>query len=80
MLKLENIESKTHVLGIEPTGAVRVIDVETAGPDAVNVSYKLPSGQILQKTLFRADEERLSVFRDFINSLDLDDFERKSGN
>ena len=26
------------------------------------------------------DEERLSVFRDFINSLDLDDFERKSGN
>jgi superfamily II DNA or RNA helicase len=61
MLKLENIESKTHVLGIEPTGAVRVIDVEAAGPDAVNVSYKLPSGQILQKTLFRADEQRLSV-------------------
>jgi hypothetical protein len=30
MLKLENIESKTHVLGIEPTGAVRVIDVETS--------------------------------------------------
>ena len=26
------------------------------------------------------DEEQLSVFRDFINSLDLDDFERKSGN
>ena len=26
------------------------------------------------------NEEQLSVFRDFINSLDLDDFERKSGN
>ena len=26
------------------------------------------------------DEERLSVFRDFIDSLDLDDFDRKSGN
>lgn len=26
------------------------------------------------------DEERLSVFRDFINTLDLDDFDRKSGN
>lgn len=25
------------------------------------------------------DEERLSVFRDFINTLDLDDFDRKSG-
>ncbi|MCC7022184.1 MAG: bifunctional nuclease family protein [Thermomicrobiales bacterium] len=26
------------------------------------------------------DTERLSVFRDFINSLDLDDFDRKTGN
>lgn len=26
------------------------------------------------------DEERLSVFRDFINTLDLDDFDRKKGN
>jgi bifunctional DNase/RNase len=26
------------------------------------------------------DEERLSVFRDFINTLDLDDFDRKTGN
>jgi uncharacterized protein len=26
------------------------------------------------------DEERLSVFREFINTLDLDDFDRKSGN
>ena len=26
------------------------------------------------------DEERLSVFRDFINTLDLDDFDRKAGN
>ena len=28
----------------------------------------------------KIDEERLSVFRDFIDSLDLDDFDRKSGN
>jgi bifunctional DNase/RNase len=26
------------------------------------------------------DEERLSVFKEFINTLDLDDFERKRGN
>jgi bifunctional DNase/RNase len=26
------------------------------------------------------DEERLSVFRDFIDTLDLDDFDRKAGN
>lgn len=27
-----------------------------------------------------ADDERLSVFRDFINTLDLDDFDKKKGN
>ena len=27
-----------------------------------------------------ADDERLAVFRDFINTLDLDDFDRKKGN
>lgn len=60
-MRLEDIESKTHVRGIEPDVAVRVLDVEPAGPDAVNVSYKLPSGQLLQKTLFRADEAKLSL-------------------
>ena len=28
----------------------------------------------------RVDDERLSVFRDFINTLDLDEFDRKKGN
>lgn len=28
----------------------------------------------------RVDDERLSVFRDFINTLDLDDFDKKKGN
>jgi hypothetical protein len=40
-------------------------------------------GRASQPELERAegvDEERLSVFRDFIDSLDLDDFDRKSGN
>ncbi|MDP3151461.1 MAG: helicase-related protein [Archangium sp.] len=60
-MKLEDIETKTHVRGIEPDMAVRVLDVEPAGPDAVNVSYKLPSGQLLQKTLFREDEAQLEL-------------------
>jgi len=42
-----------------------------------------PLGESSPPELERAgdvDEERLSVFRDFINTLDLDDFDRKSGN
>ena len=55
-MKLEDLRAKAHVTGIEPGFAVRILDVDPAGPDAVNVSYKLPSGGLLQKTLFRADE------------------------
>lgn len=42
-----------------------------------------PDESTAQPELERAehvDEERLSVFRDFINTLDLDDFDRKTGN
>ncbi len=42
-----------------------------------------PSDSLAAPDLERAepvDEERLSVFRDFINTLDLDDFDRRSGN
>jgi bifunctional DNase/RNase len=37
-------------------------------------------GEEREATPRAADDERLSVFRDFINTLDLDDFDRKKGN
>src|ERR1043165_5172622 len=60
-MKREEIETKTLVAGIEPGVAVRILDVEAAGPDAVNVTYRLPDGRILPRTLFRTDEPGLSV-------------------
>ena len=61
MLKLEVLEVDTHVVGVEPSGQVKVLYVKKAGPDAVDVTYELLSGQVLKKTLFRADEAKLSV-------------------
>lgn len=61
MLKLEDLEVDTHVVGVEPTGQVKVLYVKKAGPDAVDVTYELLSGQVLKKTLFRTDEAKLSV-------------------
>jgi superfamily II DNA or RNA helicase len=60
-MKLEEIEPKAHVIGVEPGVAVRIVAVEPAGADAVNVTYRLPSGQILEKSVFRLDEAKLSV-------------------
>jgi bifunctional DNase/RNase len=46
-------------------------DVEEEGPSAPSLERSVSS---------TVDEERLSVFKEFINTLDLDDFDRKRGN
>ena len=56
MLKLEELQVDTHVAGIEPSGPVKVLYVKKAGDDAADVTYELLNGQVLKKTLFRADE------------------------
>jgi bifunctional DNase/RNase len=59
---------------MEKAGVMLSADDEGEGDaDAVSTQPDLERAE-------GVDEERLSVFRDFINSLDLDDFERKSGN
>ncbi len=60
-MKLDELQVDTQVLGIEPSDAVKVLYVKHAGADAVDVTYELHNGQVLKKTLFRADEEKLSV-------------------
>lgn len=60
-MKLEDLEVDTHVVGIEPAGAVKILYLKKAGADAVDVTYELLNGQVLKKTLFRADEGKLSV-------------------
>jgi uncharacterized protein len=59
---------------MEKAGVVLSSD-EDEGGDAEDAS-----GQPELERAEDVDEERLSVFRDFINTLDLDDFDRKSGN
>jgi SNF2 family DNA or RNA helicase len=61
MLKLADLEIDTHVAGIEAGGPVKVLYVKRAGDDAVDVTYELLNGQVLKKTLFRNDEDKLSL-------------------
>jgi SNF2 family DNA or RNA helicase len=61
MLKLEDLQVDTHVLGIEPLGPVQVLYIKRAGTEALDVTYELRSGEVLKKTLFRADEALLSL-------------------
>ena len=60
-MRLEDIRANAQVAGIEPGQIVRVISVEAVGHDAVTVYYKTQDGQVLERMLFRADEQKLSV-------------------
>lgn len=61
MLRLEDLQVDTHVAGIEPSGPVKLLYIKKAGEDAADVTYELLDGRVLKKTLFRADEAKLSV-------------------
>lgn len=60
-MKLEELRVDTHVAGIEPSAAVKILYVKLAGADAADVTYELLDGTVLKKTLFRTDEEKLAI-------------------
>lgn len=61
MLKLEEITKNSVIAGLEPGAAVTVRFVESHGPDAIEVNYRLPSGETRERMLFRSDEAGLSL-------------------
>ena len=58
-MKLEEIKSGAVVRGIDSAEPVRIVSVDAAGPDAVTVYYKMTSGKLLERMLFRSDEAKL---------------------
>lgn len=60
-MKLEDLQVETHVAGVEPASPVKILYVKKAGDDAIDVTYELLDGRVLKKTLFRADELKLSI-------------------
>ncbi len=58
-MRLEEIKSGAVVRGIDPAEPVRIVSVDAAGPDAVTVYYKMTSGKLLERMLFRSDEAKL---------------------
>ena len=61
MLKLEDIRKDAVIQGIDPIAPVTIRFVEQIGPDALNVNYRLASGDTRERMLMRHDEANLSV-------------------
>ena len=61
MLTLEHVRKDALIEGLDPRGPVTVRFTEQVGPDALNVNYRLPSGETAERMLIRADEAALSL-------------------
>lgn len=61
MLKLEDIKKNAAISGIEPGKVVRIVTTESVGDNALTVYYKTPEGTLLERMLFRSDENNLSL-------------------
>lgn len=61
MLLLEQITKNAVIAGMEPGVAVTIRFVETHGPDAIEVNYRLPTGETRERMLFRTDEATLKL-------------------
>src|SRR5207253_2039030 len=61
MIKLEQLQPGAAVRGIVPDAMVVVVSVQWFGSDALELTYKTPSGKVSNELLYRHDEPRLDL-------------------
>ena len=60
-MKLEDIRSQAALRGILSDGLVTVVSVQWYGSEALELTYKTPSGKVANELLYRHDEARLEI-------------------
>jgi superfamily II DNA or RNA helicase len=58
---LEQLQPNATIRGLVPDGVATVVGVTWYGTEALEVTYKLPSGQVASQLLYRQDESRLAI-------------------
>jgi SNF2 family DNA or RNA helicase len=61
MTRLEDLTPTAAVSGILPDSLVTVVSVQWFGSEALELTYKAPSGRVANELLYRHDEPRLQV-------------------
>lgn len=61
MTKLDDLQPPAAVRGILPDTAVTIVNVQWYGSDALELTYKDPSGKVDNVLLYRDDEPRLEI-------------------
>lgn len=61
MMKLEQLQPNTAIRGIIPDALVTVVSVQWFGSEALELTYKTPTGKVANELLYRHDEPRLEL-------------------
>src|SRR5208283_1820965 len=61
MIKLEELQPGAAIRGIIPDAIVVVVNVQWFGSEALELTYKTPTGNVANELLYRHDEMRIEV-------------------
>ena len=61
MIRLEDLQPNAAVRGILPDGFITVVSVQWFGSEALELTYKTPTGRVANELLYRHDEPRLDI-------------------
>ena len=61
MLRLEDLQPNASVRGILPDSLVTVVTVQWFGSEALELTYKTPTGKVANELIYRHDEPRLEI-------------------
>src|SRR6516165_693666 len=61
MTRLEDLKPTAAVRGILPDQIVTVVSIQWFGSEALELTYKAPSGRVANELLYRHDESRLEI-------------------
>ena len=60
-MKLEDLQANAAVRGILSDGLVTVVSVQWFGSEAIELTYKTPTGKVANELLYRHDESRIEI-------------------
>ena len=61
MSKLEELRTNAAVRGILPDSLVTVVSIQWFGSEALELTYKTPTGKVANELLYRHDEPRIEI-------------------
>ena len=61
VIRLEELQPGAFIRGIVPNALITVVSVQWRGSEALELTYKAPTGQVANELLYRHDEPHLEV-------------------